>query len=63
MPSISTLKAFNLQTWIEQNKDKLKPPVGNAQVWEDGEIWSPSSAGPTSGATTTTIPPKNSSIN
>ncbi len=38
MPSIKTLKAFNLQGWIEQNKDKLKPPVGNAQVWEDGEF-------------------------
>ena len=38
MPSISTLKAFNLHGWIEQNKDKLKPPVGNAQVWEDGEF-------------------------
>lgn len=38
MPSISTLKAFNLQKWIEQNRDKLKPPVGNAQVWEDGEF-------------------------
>src|SRR5438477_10190269 len=38
MPSISTLKPFNFQAWIEQNKDKLKPPVGNAQVWEDGEM-------------------------
>ena len=38
MPSIRDLKAFNLQNWIEQNKDKLKPPVGNAQVWEDGEL-------------------------
>ena len=38
MPSISTLKPFNFQSWIEQNKDKLKPPVGNAQVWEDGEM-------------------------
>jgi 3-hydroxyanthranilate 3,4-dioxygenase len=38
MPSIRTLKAFNLQGWIEQNIDKLKPPVGNAQVWEDGEF-------------------------
>jgi 3-hydroxyanthranilate 3,4-dioxygenase len=38
MPSIKTLKAFNLQGWIEQNRDKLKPPVGNAQVWEDGEF-------------------------
>jgi 3-hydroxyanthranilate 3,4-dioxygenase len=38
MPSIETLKAFNLQGWIAENKDKLKPPVGNAQVWEDGEF-------------------------
>lgn len=38
MPSIKTLKPFNLQGWIEQNRDKLKPPVGNAQVWEDGEF-------------------------
>ena len=34
MPSISSLQAFNLQRWIEEHKDKLKPPVGNAQVWE-----------------------------
>ena len=38
MPSIKTLKAFNFQKWIESNRDKLKPPVGNAQVWEDGEM-------------------------
>ncbi|HWR15322.1 MAG TPA: 3-hydroxyanthranilate 3,4-dioxygenase [Terriglobales bacterium] len=38
MPSIATLKAFNLQKWIKEHKDKLKPPVGNAQVWEDGEF-------------------------
>ncbi len=38
MPSIKTLQAFNFQGWIDQNKDKLKPPVGNAQVWEDGEM-------------------------
>jgi 3-hydroxyanthranilate 3,4-dioxygenase len=38
MPSAQSLKAFNLQGWIEQNKDKLKPPVGNAQVWEDSEF-------------------------
>jgi 3-hydroxyanthranilate 3,4-dioxygenase len=38
MPSINALKAFNLQKWIDENRDKLKPPVGNAQVWEDGEF-------------------------
>ena len=38
MPSISSMKPFNLQKWIDENRDKLKPPVGNAQVWEDGEF-------------------------
>ena len=38
MPSIRQLKAFNFQHWIEQNREKLKPPVGNAQVWEDGDM-------------------------
>jgi 3-hydroxyanthranilate 3,4-dioxygenase len=38
MPSIKDLKAFNFQGWIDANKEKFKPPVGNAQVWEDGEM-------------------------
>jgi 3-hydroxyanthranilate 3,4-dioxygenase len=38
MASITSLQAFNLQGWISENRDKLKPPVGNAQVWEDGEF-------------------------
>jgi len=38
MPSIKNLRAFNFQAWIEENKEKFKPPVGNAQVWEDGEM-------------------------
>jgi 3-hydroxyanthranilate 3,4-dioxygenase len=38
MPSIRELKAFNFQQWIAENKEKFKPPVGNAQVWEDGEM-------------------------
>src|SRR5258708_7691741 len=38
MPSIQSLKAFNFQAWIEENKEKFQPPVGNAQVWEDGEM-------------------------
>ena len=48
MPSISTLKAFNLHKWIEENRDKLKPPVGNAQVWEDGEFMVTIVGGPNS---------------
>ena len=38
MASISSLRAFNLQKWIDEHRDKLKPPVGNAQIWEDGEF-------------------------
>ena len=38
MASITSLRAFNLEGWINENRDKLKPPVGNAQVWEDGEF-------------------------
>jgi 3-hydroxyanthranilate 3,4-dioxygenase len=38
MPSVSSLQPFNLQRWIDENKDRLRPPVGNAQVWEDGEF-------------------------
>lgn len=38
MTSIGELKAFNFQQWIAENKEKFKPPVGNAQVWEDGEM-------------------------
>ena len=29
---------FNFQSWIEANRDKLKPPVGNAQVWQDTDF-------------------------
>ncbi len=38
MPSISSLRPFNFQQWLADNADKLKPPVGNAQVWEDGQL-------------------------
>ena len=57
MPSIKTMKAFNFQTWIDANRDKLKPPVGNAQVWDDGDIIVTVVGGPESArATIMTIP-------
>jgi len=28
---------FNFKKWIDENRDKLKPPVGNAQVYKDVE--------------------------
>ena len=29
---------LNLQRWIDEHRDLLRPPVGNAQVWEDGDF-------------------------
>ena len=29
---------FNLNTWIEEHRDLLRPPVGNAKVFEDGDF-------------------------
>ena len=38
MPSIKSSRHLIFKRWIDENKEKLKPPVGNAQVWEDGEM-------------------------
>jgi 3-hydroxyanthranilate 3,4-dioxygenase len=32
------LKGFNFQKWIDEHKDRLKPPVGNQQIWEDADL-------------------------
>lgn len=29
---------FNFQKWIEEHRDLLKPPVGNAQIWQDSDL-------------------------
>jgi 3-hydroxyanthranilate 3,4-dioxygenase len=29
---------LNLSRWIEDHRAFLKPPVGNAQIWEDGDF-------------------------
>ena len=29
---------LNLRKWIDEHRDLLKPPVGNAQIWEDGRL-------------------------
>ena len=30
-------QAFNLKGWIDENRDKLKPPVGNQCVYKDAK--------------------------
>ena len=29
---------LNIKAWIKENRDLLKPPVGNKCVWNDGEF-------------------------
>jgi 3-hydroxyanthranilate 3,4-dioxygenase len=36
---MSTLRApFNLSRWIEENRELLRPPVSNQQVWEGTDL-------------------------
>ncbi len=32
------LVPLNLMKWIEEHKEVLKPPVGNAQIWRDADF-------------------------
>lgn len=32
------MRAINLQRWIDEHRDLLKPPVGNAQIWRDADF-------------------------
>jgi 3-hydroxyanthranilate 3,4-dioxygenase len=32
------MQALNLQRWIEDHRELLKPPVGNAQIWRDADF-------------------------
>ena len=36
--SMQSLAAFNLQKWIEDHRDQLKPPVCNQQVFADDDF-------------------------
>lgn len=35
---MSQLAPFNLKNWIQEHRDLLKPPVGNAQIWQDADF-------------------------
>ena len=32
------LAAFNFDQWLNEHRHLLKPPVGNAQIWEDADF-------------------------
>ena len=32
------LRPINFKKWIDENRHRLKPPVGNVQIWEDREF-------------------------
>jgi 3-hydroxyanthranilate 3,4-dioxygenase len=36
MPAIS---AFNLQKWIREHADELRPPTGAARIWDESDFW------------------------
>ncbi len=35
---MTRLTTFNSQTWIDEHRHLLKPPVGNQQIWEDADL-------------------------
>ena len=35
---MAQLSPLNLKAWVEENRDLLKPPVGNKMVWQDTEF-------------------------
>jgi 3-hydroxyanthranilate 3,4-dioxygenase len=35
---MGTLKAFNLQSWIDEHRHALRPPVGNKRVFRDSDF-------------------------
>jgi len=35
------MKPIDFRKWIDEHRHLLKPPVGNAQIWEgDRDLWS-----------------------
>jgi 3-hydroxyanthranilate 3,4-dioxygenase len=45
---MATINVLNLLKWVEENKDTLKPPVGNKEIYPDGDFIVMAVAGPNS---------------
>src|ERR1700722_7726147 len=48
MGTMSAAPPFNLRRWIDQNRDLLKPPVGNKLLFEDSAFIVMAVGGPNS---------------
>jgi 3-hydroxyanthranilate 3,4-dioxygenase len=35
---VSSVNAIDLRAWIERHREELRPPVGNARVFDDGDF-------------------------
>ncbi|TDB87802.1 3-hydroxyanthranilate 3,4-dioxygenase [Actinomadura sp. KC216] len=38
LPQLSFGRPFNFESWIDEHRDLLKPPVGNVQVFDDAGL-------------------------
>jgi len=38
LPGLSHGHPFNIEAWIAEHRDLLKPPVGNVQIWQDADL-------------------------
>ena len=54
---------LNFSQWVEDHAERLKPPVGNQQIWKNSDLICTVVAGPTSAPIFTTIPLKNTFTN
>lgn len=45
---MTTFNVKNLLQWVEENKDKLKPPVGNLEIYPNGDFIVMAVGGPNS---------------
>ncbi|MEU5584990.1 3-hydroxyanthranilate 3,4-dioxygenase [Streptomyces chrestomyceticus] len=38
LPELTYGRPFNFQRWLDDHRDLLEPPVGNAQLWEESGL-------------------------
>ncbi|MFI0421138.1 hypothetical protein [Spongiactinospora sp. 9N601] len=38
LPRLAHGMPFNFERWIDEHRDRLKPPVGNVRIWQDTNL-------------------------